>query len=132
MRSLAAAAMAVLLVLGSQSALCAPGDELRALLEQGRAAQAYLLGKQFANELGKPEFDFYFGVAAIDTGHAGAGVLALERYIVQFPDNDQARLELARGYFVLVQLMRAPDEFQTLRQRQPPAAVQSHIDRRTD
>ncbi len=132
MRSLAAAAAAALLVLGSRSALAAPADELRALLEQGRAAQAYLLGKQLANELGKPEFDFYFGVAAIDTGHAGEGVLALERYIVQFPDNDQARLELARGYFVLGELMRAREEFEIVRKRKPPAAVQSNIERFLD
>src|SRR5258708_38681664 len=105
MRSLAAAAMAVLLVLGSQSALCAPADELRALLEQGRAAQAYLLGKQFAGEPGKPDLDFYFGVAAIDTCHAGEGALALERYIVQFPDHDPARLQRARGDFVRAELI---------------------------
>ncbi|MGH8703913.1 MAG: outer membrane beta-barrel protein, partial [Burkholderiales bacterium] len=89
-------------------------------------------GKRHPEELGKPDFDFHFGIAAIDTGHAGEGVLALERYIVQFPDNDRARLELARGYFVLGELLRAREEFETVAAKKPPAGVQATIDRFLD
>ncbi|MCS6920481.1 MAG: hypothetical protein NZM07_00925, partial [Elioraea sp.] len=82
----------------------APADEVRRLVEAGRSVEAYALGREHPQEFGKPEFDFYFGIAAIDAGHAGDGVLALERYVVQFPENLRARLELARGYFVLGEL----------------------------
>ncbi|MGH8705943.1 MAG: hypothetical protein ACREUO_11070, partial [Burkholderiales bacterium] len=64
------------------AAFAAPADEVQKLLEAGRSADAYALGKRHPEELGKPDFDFHFGIAAIDTGHAGEGVLALERYIV--------------------------------------------------
>lgn len=114
------------------AAFAAPADEVQKLLEAGRSAEAYALGKKHPEELGKAEFDFYFGIAAIDTGHAGEGVLALERYIVQFPDNDRARLELARGYFVLGELLRAREEFDAVSAKKPPAGVQATIDRFLD
>jgi tetratricopeptide (TPR) repeat protein len=110
----------------------APADEVRALLEQGRARDAYELGSRHPGELGKPDFDFWYGVAAVDSGHAGEGVLALERYIVRFPDNDRARLELARAYFVLGELVRAREEFDAVSRRNPPAGVQVTIDRFMD
>ena len=132
MRRLTAAGAAAFLVLLSASALAAPADELRTLIEQGRSAEAYLLGKRYPDELGKPQFDFYFGVASVDSGHAGEGVLALERYIVLFPDNLQARLELARAYFVLGELVRAREEFDNVQRRKPPANVQATIDRFLD
>jgi len=132
MKRLLAALAVALAVIAAAPALAAPADEVQKLLEAGRSADAYALGKQHPSELGKPEFDFYFGIAAIDTGHAGEGVLALERYIVQFPDNDRARLELARGYFVLGELLRAREEFDAVSAKQPPAAVQATIDRFLD
>jgi hypothetical protein len=110
----------------------APADEVRALLEQGRAREAYELASRHPEELGKPDFDFYYGIAAVDSGHAGQGVLALERYIVRFPDNDRARLELARAYYILGELLRAREEFETVSRRTPPAEVQATIDRFMD
>lgn len=132
MRSLLGALGIVVLSTVSLPALAAPADELRQLLEQGRAAQAYQTGKQHPGELGKPDFDFYFGIAAVDSGHAGEGVLALERYVIQFPDNDRARLELGRAYFVLGELVRAREEFEAVLKRSPPAAVRLNVERFLD
>lgn len=120
------------LALACAGALGAPADEVRRLVEAGRSAEAYALGKEHAEEFGKPEFDFYFGIAAIDSGHAGDGVLALERYVVQFPENDRARLELARGYFVLGELARAREEFEAVAARTPPPTVMANIERFLD
>jgi len=122
-----AAGMAVSLALWA-----APADDVKALAAQGKAAEAYQLGKKFPDQLGNPVFDFYFGVAAIDTGHAGEGVLALERYITNFPDNLTARLELARGYFVLGDDARAREEFETVMKTSPPPDVQANIQRFLD
>ena len=112
--------------------LAAPADEVKALLDKGNAAGAYALGKQHPQELGNPVFDFHFGVAAIDSGHAGEGVLALERYVVNFPDNVNARLELARGYFVMGDDQRAREEFNGVLAAKPPAAVVANIERFLD
>ncbi|MBI1943802.1 MAG: DUF560 domain-containing protein [Betaproteobacteria bacterium] len=126
---LAATALAAAISLPAQAA---PADDLKALLDQGKAAEAYALGRQHPDQLGNPAFDFYFGVAAIDAGHAGEGVLALERYIANFPDNRQARLELARGYFVLGDDARAREEFDAVRKTSPPADVEANIQRFMD
>lgn len=114
------------------SAWCAPADEVKSLVEQGQSAQAYDFGKLHPDELGNPSFDFYFGVAAIDVGHAGEGVLALERYLINFPASDAARLELARGYFFLGDMLGARREFEEAAKRHPPASVQATIDRYLD
>ena len=110
----------------------APADEVKVLLEQGNAAEAYALAKKHPDQLGSPGFDLYFGIAAIDTGHAGEGVLALERYIANFPGNQAARLELARGYFVLGDDARAREEFDAVLKTDPPATVQANIQRFMD
>ncbi len=112
--------------------LAAPPDEVKALLDKGNAAGAYALGKKHPEELGNPAFDFHFGVAAIDSGHAGEGVLALERYVVNFPGNNAARLELARGYFVMGDDQRAREEFNGVLGTKPPAAVVANIERFLD
>lgn len=110
----------------------APADEVKALLDKGNAAAAYALGKNHPDQLGNPQFDFYFGVAAIDSGHAGEGVLALERYVINFPNNVNARLELARGYFVMGDDLRAREEFDAVLTAKPPAPVVANIERFLD
>ena len=107
-------------------------DEVKTMLEQGRAKEAYELGRQHPELLGDPVFDFYYGVAAIDSGNAGEGVLALERYIINFPGNTSARLELARGYYVLGEDTGAGEEFREVLKTNPPEAVKFNIQRYLD
>ena len=104
-------------------------DDMKQMLESGRAADAYALAKQHPELLGDPAFDFYLGVAAGETGHAGEAVLALERYILQYPENIAARLQLARAYFVLGEDARAKEEFEALLALNPPADARATIDR---
>ena len=111
-RSLCLAVVANLLF--HAAAWAAPADEMRSLLEQNKAQEAYQLGRVSPELLGDPAFDFFYGIAAIDAGHPGEGVLALERYILSFPDNGDARFQLARGYFILGEDQRARDEFEIL------------------
>jgi len=110
----------------------APSDDVKALLEAGKASAAYDEAKKHPEQIGDPAFDFFYGIAAIDTGNAGEGVLALERYILRFPDNVAARLQLARGYFLLGEDARARQEFEALRQLKPPSDVAATIDRFLD
>ncbi len=114
------------------NASAAPADDIKALLEQGKAAEAYEFGRKTPEALGEPAFDFYFGIAATDSGHAGEGVLALERYLLNFPDNKNARLELARAYFTLGEDQRAREEFEALAKADPAPVVAAAIQRYLD
>src|SRR5262245_52948313 len=120
------------ILLVASTVYAAPADDVQALLEKGDAAAAYELGRKNRDQLGNPAFDFYFGIAAIDSGHAGEGVLALERYVITFPDNLSARLQLARGYFALGEDVRARDEFEALRAQKPDPQTAATLDRFLD
>jgi hypothetical protein len=104
-------------------------EDLKALVETNQTAAAYSFGVAHPEGLGQPEFDFYFGIAAIDQGHAGEGVLALERYVLLFPANLSARSQLARGYFALGDDARAREEFVYIQKQNPSEDVSAVIDR---
>lgn len=107
-------------------------EELRALLDRGQAEAAYQLGRRAPERLGDPAFDLYFGIAAINSGRSGEGVLALERFMLTNPAHEGARVELARGYFLLGDDARAREEFEAAAARSPPPeiarVVREHLD----
>lgn len=113
----------VCLVSSLQPSFASTADEVKVLVEQGRYEEAYRMGQRARGEAGQPVFDFYFGVAAINAGKASDGVLALERYLLNFPDNLVARLELARGYYLLGDDGRAIDEFEAILAGKPAADI---------
>ncbi|MDQ6916863.1 MAG: hypothetical protein M3023_03485, partial [Pseudomonadota bacterium] len=106
----------------------APVDDLRAQVESGQSAAAYSAFCVGAGDR-SVEFELWCGVAAVDVGRPGEGVLALERYVLQFPDDVRARLELARAYFYARDDIRSRQEFQAVAKLKPPADVQAGIDR---
>ncbi len=96
----------------------------------GDASETYhYAAEHFASMAGDPTFDYYYGIAAIDTGHASQGVFALERVLAAAPQSHAARLELARGYFLLEEFSRARFEFETVLAADPPTSVRARIDR---
>jgi hypothetical protein len=130
LRDMAAIAAAGALLITAAAARAAPLDDLRALVEAGSAAEAYAAFCADPDISARPrEFDLWCGVAAVDLGRAGEGVLALERYVLQFPDDSRARLELARAYFHAGDNVRAREEFEAVAKEQPPPDVQAGIDR---
>jgi hypothetical protein len=126
----AAAIAAAVFIAAAAMAQAAPLDDLRALVEAGRAAEAYATFCTDADVSARPrEFDLWCGVAAVDLVRAGEGVLALERYVLEFPNDTRARLELARAYFYAGDNVRAREEFEAVAKEQPPPEVQAGIDR---
>ena len=124
--------MVLMLVLGMATAAHAQLDldRLQRLVEKGQSQQAYGLASEHrADYEGRLRFDFYYGVAAIDTGRVAEGIFALERVLMRRPGLDRARLELARGYFLQGEDRRARREFRTVLRHQPPQAVAATIDR---
>lgn len=98
-------------------------EQIRGLLEKGDASGAYELARKAPERLGDPAFDFVFGVAAVNAGRPAEGVLALERFLLLHPGNEAARVELARGYFLLGDDLRAREEFELALRRDPPPQV---------
>jgi hypothetical protein len=110
-------------MLAAAAARAQPVDEIRALLDRGQPAAAFELAARFPQRLGEPSFDLLYGIAAVNAGRPGEGVLALERVLLLDPGNEDARLALARGYFLLGDNTRARDELEAALSRNPPPAV---------
>lgn len=91
-----------------------------------KAAYSYAIKHLEENE-GDPEFDYLFGMAAIDTGEISKGIFSLERVLIVQPENHVARLELARAYFLLGEDLRARQEFSTILKKNPPPGVRVTI-----
>ena len=85
-----------------------------------KTAYSYAIKHLEQNE-GDPEFDYLFGMAAIDTGEISKGIFSLERVLIVQPNNHPARLELARAYFLLGEDIRARKEFNAVLKQNPPA-----------
>lgn len=99
-------------------------DRLQQLFDSGNSQQAYdyALTELMENE-GDPVFDYYYGASAIDVGQASEGIFALERVLDSQPGHLAARLELARGYFILEEYARSRAEFRLLLKANPPDDV---------
>ncbi len=102
-------------------------DEMKVLIEQNKAKEAYELGLKHQDLLGEDRFDYVFGVAAIDSGRVSLGVMSLERVLLSNPGDDLVRLELARGYYNLGDYARAKDEFNEVLSHKPPSGVANTI-----
>lgn len=112
---------------GAAAAAGDPLPELRRLVEASQFEAAYTLARAHPRRQGDPHFDFLFGIAAVSTGRVPEGLLALERHLAVVPANDRARLELARGYFLLGEYARARAEFEFVLRFNPPPAVRANI-----
>ncbi len=122
--------LAVSLVLFSLNLRASPlTDTLLRLVETGHPREAYQQALPHRDELaGTAAFDFPFGMAAIDSGDINEGVFALERVLLLNPEHHRARLEYARGLFLLGDNGPARREFNRVAaQPDLPAAVRGKI-----
>ena len=121
-------ATTLLLAAALGTAAAAPLDDLRRLVESSQFEQAVMLGQRHPELIGDVHFDFLYGIAAVSAGRVPEGLLALERHLAAVPANDRARLELARGYFLVGEYARARSEFEFVLRYNPPAAVRRNIE----
>lgn len=101
---------------------------LQALNRAGRSAEALVLADQMLMMYeGEPAFDLEYGIAAVDSGLISEGIFALERVIMNQPQNLYARLELARAYFAAGEDDRARAEFNRVLAEEPPQEVRDNV-----
>lgn len=109
-----------------------PATEMDSLIALEEYQQAYDLGKGVLDDWeGDPEFDYIFGLAALESGNANESVFALERVAATSTDpglRSLASLELARAYFVTNNLDASENLFNTVLASNPPANVQQNIE----
>lgn len=122
-----ALAVVALLSMALAAAKAAPLDDLRRQVESSQFDQAWRTVQAHPQLMGDAQADFLVGLAALETGRVAEGVLALERHLAAVPANDRARLELARGYFLLGDYGRARAEFEFVLRANPPAGVRERI-----
>lgn len=92
-----------------------PAD-LQQALDAKDYKKAYKLAEPYRAELdGDPEFDYAYGVAALYGGNVESAVFALERVVVNDPNNTDARLELVEAYVALENKDAARHELTQLR-----------------
>ncbi len=132
MRTFTRPALLAFCILAAATAHASPAEDIKSLLEKGKSREAYQTGKTTPEQLGNADFDYFFGIAAIDAGHSAEGVLALERYALNVPGDTRARLELGRGYFMMGEDARARDEFTAVLELNPPQEIKIAIDRYLD
>ena len=104
-------------------------DDMRRQVEDNQFDRAYETALRNPQLIGDVHFDFLYGLAAINTGHVPEGILALERHLAAVPANERARLELARGYYLVGEYARARSEFEFVLRYNPPAGVRENIER---
>lgn len=115
---------------GTAWAADAEMDQVRAMLRDGKAAQAYAqLEPQEFKRAGEVEFDTLLGVAALDSGKPDRATLAFERVLAVNPNAAGVRLDMARAYFALGDLVRARQELETVSAQNPPASARVVIDK---
>ncbi len=86
------------------------------LVRAEKSAEAYdQLAPMEARLAGNPDFDYVYGVAALDAGHPAQAVVALRRALKVRPDFHTARAELGRALAAMGDLAGAKREFETVR-----------------
>ena len=108
-----------------------PVPAMEALVTQEQYQQAFALGQENLNEWeGDPDFDYIFGLAALESGDANDSFFALERVAATATDSGLralARLELAKAYFVTNNLPAPENLFNAVLATNPPPNVQQNI-----
>ncbi len=119
--------IALILIVGTHP-VWATTDQLESLLQGGKAQKAYELALEMSiTEAGNPQFDFLYGLAAIEAGHPERAIFPLERVLLAEPANMRARLELGRAHYLLGELDAAREYFNDVLAVDPPPNVRTRI-----
>lgn len=109
-----------------------PYSEMNNLITANQYQEAFELGQDNLEEWeGDPDFDFLYGLAALESGNSNESVYALERVAATATTSllrERARLELARAYFVTNNLSASKNLFNAVLEQNPPATVRQNVE----
>lgn len=107
-----------------------PLTQAEALLVTGKAEEAWQLLRPLERQhAGDPQFDYLYGIAALESGRPNLATFILDRVIAAQPGHAAARLERARAYFALGDFERAEAEFAIIQRSDPPPATAAVVNR---
>ena len=105
-------------------------SEAESFIRQGNYAAAYqLLEPLESTRAGEINFDYLFGVAAVESGNATRGAFALERVLAIDPAHKDARAEMAKAHFMLGETDSAKAEFNNVLRQDPDAQTKNTIEK---
>jgi len=103
--------------------------QMNLLVAQGQFQQAYTLGQANLFDMeGEAEFDFLYGLAALETNRPDEAVFAFERIAYIYPDQQRVKLELARAYFMSNNLAASKQLFNEVLDTNPGPNVSNNIE----
>lgn len=103
-------------------------SQMNLFIAQGMFQQAYTLGQQNLFDMeGDAEFDFLFGLAALESGRPDEAVFAFERIAYVYPDQQRVKLELARAYYMSNNLTASEQLFNEVLATNPGPNVSANI-----
>lgn len=127
--ALALAAITLFSPLAAHAATDPLIENLNQLVTANNYAEAYALASQNLDEYeGDPEFDFLYGLAAMETNRPNEAVFAFERIVFVYPDQQRVKLELARAFYQTNNLTASRQLFNEVRATNPAPNVSNNID----
>lgn len=93
-------------------------------LDSQQAKEAYaLLAPLQSQRAGDTEYDYLLGMAALESGKPTEAIFAFERVLAINPAQDDARLGLARAYYMTGEDRASREEFETVKRQLPADQV---------
>ncbi|HLD08679.1 MAG TPA: surface lipoprotein assembly modifier [Methylophilaceae bacterium] len=122
----------VALTLTSVVSIAEDADALvsaKSLIAAGKYSEAYDLLEPLESERsGDVDFDYHFGVAAVESGKITRGIFALERVLAINPNHTAARSVIAKAYLKSGETDTAKAEFKNVLDQQPSKELANAIE----
>jgi tetratricopeptide (TPR) repeat protein len=97
--------------------------------DAGRYDEAYdIFSREFRENPGSEDANFGLGLSVLEKGKLSHAVFAFERVLMVNPENQRARLELARAYYLMGRFELARENFAVVLDSEPPPKVRENIE----
>lgn len=103
--------------------------QMNAIILAGRYEEAYVLAQSGLFEYeGEANFDFAYGLAALESGRPDEAVFAFERVAFNNPNQQRVKLELARAYFLSENYAASETLFNEVLASNPTPNVRNNVE----